>query len=98
MPKDIVDFLKKVPCTETYPYPLVTYADALEFLQEEHGIYIELDPVFTFATADHVAYYVKAFMLDEDSTKLRIVFKDEEYMYSFANAIETVLRAVFYEK
>lgn len=70
-----------------------SYADVLDWLWIEHHIVVELKPAFTFALEDRVAYYVKAYHVDEKETGTLIpVFENNLEMYSFELAIYEITK------
>ena len=70
------------------------YADVIDWLFDEKNVVIKFDPVFTFSTKNHMAYYVEAYKKNEDESKLDLIFEDKLMMYSFELAIETILKKV----
>ena len=70
------------------------YADVIDWLFNEKNVVIKFDPVFTFSTKNHMAYYIEAYKKNEDESKLDLIFEDKLMMYSFELAIETILKKV----
>lgn len=77
-------------------YYAPTYADVLDYLFEDK-IIIKLDPCFTYALNNNVAFYWQVLKVDKDNGKLEVLFEDNQEMYSFELAMETIIKKLFME-
>ena len=75
-----------------------TVAEVIDWLFEEKGIVLKLEPVYTMASLDHIGYYFVAYKINSDNYALDVVYKDDLYMYSLDCAVETVLKEVVFDE
>jgi hypothetical protein len=75
-----------------------TIADVIDWLFEECKIVFRFEPVYTFSTNEHIAYYFKAYKVNHDESKLDVVYQDDLYMYTIDCAVETVLKEIVFEE
>lgn len=81
---------------KTYNAPI--YAEVFATLARDFGIYIELQPVFTFATNDHVAYYYKVYRKNDNEGRLDLLIEEKEWMSSFKLAMKTIISELLKRK
>lgn len=68
-----------------------TYAEIISYLDEHYGIVIDFQPVFTFSTNDHIAYFYKVYRKNDNEGRLDLLLEDKEWMSSFKLAMKTII-------
>ncbi len=63
----------------------------------EIGIVIEFEPCFTFALTTHVGYYYKVYKINEEETKLDLLFEDQEWFSSRYQALYDIITRLIEE-
>lgn len=72
-----------------------TYSELIDYLFDVHKVVVELNPAFTYSLNNHIAYYIKAYKINEEEAKLDCIFENEMEMYSFRLAFETIIDKIF---
>lgn len=68
-----------------------TYAEVIDWLCDNAFI-VELNPVFTFSTKDHLAYYFNLYEINNDEARLDLIYNDPNWMGSFENCIKDIVK------
>lgn len=76
-------------------YYAPTYAEVLDYLAEQFDIYVEFTPWHTFALKDHVAYTYRVFIVNEETAKMDMVFKSDEWLASMGLCIQEIVDKLF---
>lgn len=74
---------------KTYYAPI--YAEVFATLARNLNIYIDLEPVFTFSTNDHIAYFYKVYRKNDDDGRLDLLIEENVWMCSFKLAVKTII-------
>lgn len=74
------------------------YSDIIDWLKNEFNIIIELQPVFTFALKDNVAYYYTVYKIDTENAKLKLLFDDKHWIGSLSSTMREILERLIKEK
>lgn len=75
-----------------------TYAELIRFLDEYYGIVIDFQPVFTFSTNDHIAYFYKVYRKNDKEGRLDLLLEEKEWMSSFKLAMKTIISELLERK
>ena len=76
---------------ENILYFAPTYAQVISYLDEYYGIVIDFQPVFTFSTYDHIAYFYKVYRKNDNEGRLDLLIEEKEWMSSFKLAVKTIV-------
>lgn len=90
---ELIDYLEDNIHGEYYCAP--TYAEVIDYLWSKYKIVIELRPVFTMATKTHVAFFYKAYKVNEENSSLDLYLDGGNSWFASINYIlEEILEKV----
>lgn len=78
-------------------YIIPQYCDIIDWLKNEFDIIIELQPVFTFALKDNIAYYYAVYKINREKAKLKPLFDEKKWKGSLSSTIKEILERLIKE-
>lgn len=79
-------------------YYAPTYGELIDWLNSEKHIIIELNPVFTYSTVNHVAYFYKVYKINDEDSKLTLLFEENTWFSTFEFAMNEILKKLIENK
>lgn len=79
-------------------YYAPTYAEVIDWLSSSKHIIIELNPVFTYSTQNHVAYFYKVYEINDEDSKLTLLFEENTWFSTFEFAMNEILKKLIENK
>lgn len=72
-------------------YYAPTYAEVIDWFSSSKHIIIELNPVFTYSTRNHVAYFYKVYKINEEESRLTLLFEESSWFCTFEFALNEMI-------